>query len=198
MSSFLQQRETSVDRTGGEIKGEMFVRLWPLGSEQSRALCSCSGGICGSGPEHMRLSPFSRSPHVPLPHMFTLKLFVSETLFSGQLAPQPSFPPNKHCTGNCRDIWDFWGLLVERRRNLEQGCSLWHLGGEGRAKSQAGGGIQRGGHDLAVGGWWAPWVRHISTGKQIQVTQFPMTPGGAPTVCVWSVTSLVTQGAKPG
>lgn len=159
--------------------GGVFTGLRPLGPEQSRAVCSCWGGICGSGPEHMSLSPFYRSSREPLLHMFTLKLFVSETLFSPQLAPQPAFPPNKHSTGNCRDIWDFWGLLVERRRSLEQGCSLWDPGGEGRAKMQAGGGTRRGGRDPALGGWWAPSVIHTSTDKQVQVTQFPMTPRGA-------------------
>lgn len=44
---------------------------------------------------------------------------------------------------------------MERRRRLEQGCSLCHLGGEGRAKTlKEGMGIRRRGRDLALGGWW--------------------------------------------
>lgn len=48
-----------------------------------------------SGPEHTSLSPSYRSPHIPIPaHVYPQtqpKLFVSEALFSRQLAPQPSF-----------------------------------------------------------------------------------------------------------
>lgn len=97
--------------------------------------------------------------------------------------PPALFPPNKHCTGNCRDIWDFWEVPVERRWELEQGCSLWHLGGEGRAKTQKKEGGSRG------EGVTLPWVvdgvgsiskMHIYTDKQVQVTQFLLTPLGAP------------------
>lgn len=100
--------------------------------------------------------------------------------------PPALFPPNKHCTGNCRDIWDFWGVPVERRRGLEQGCSLWHLGGEGRAKTQRGGREGRVWGDPKKRAWpwfgwlagWAASVKCISTDEQVQVTQFPLTPSG--------------------
>lgn len=160
--SALQQRALSMEQTGGG-RG-MFIRLWRLGPEQSVALFPCWGGICVSGLEHTSLSPFTA--RLTYPSCTCLPSNTAQTVcewgsFSTRLAslplPPALIPPNKHCTGNCRDIWDFWGVPVERRRGLEQGCSLWHLGGVGRAKTQkeeggGGGGIQRGGRDLALGG----------------------------------------------
>lgn len=108
--------------------------------------------------------------------------------FFSAARPPAHFPPNKHCTGNCRDIWDFWEVPVERRRGIEQGCSLWHLGGEGRAKTQKKGGIQRGRRDLALGGWWGgqhQWdaYTHWQTGTGDPVSFDPVGSTGAWSAC---------------
>lgn len=57
---------------------------------------------------------------------------------------------------------------MERGRALEQGCSMWHLGGKGRAKKQSRE-IHRGERDLAFSGLagWTPLVKYISTDKQV-------------------------------
>lgn len=61
--------------------------------------------------------------HTPPVHVYPPtqpKLFVSAALSRCSLLVPPHpwalIPPNKHCTGNCRDIWDFWGDRVERSK----------------------------------------------------------------------------------
>ena len=117
--------------------------------------------------------------------------------------PPALFPPNKHCTGNCRDIWDFWEVPVERRRGLEQGCSLWHLGGEGRAKTQKKGGGGPEGRAWPCLGWlmgWAASVRCIYTltNRYRWPNFFWPHREHWGLACVLRLTSLVTEGADPG
>ena len=82
-----------------------------------------------SGLEHTGLSAAYRSPRVPLLLVFTLKLFVSEALFSRQPAPPPPPSPPSLCQINIApEIAGISGIFEGSRwkggEGLEQGCSL--------------------------------------------------------------------------
>lgn len=139
------RRLLSLEQTSGGTR--MFVGPRQLGSKQSAALCAL---LRWTRPEHTGLSSFTTG--LTHPSCTCLPSSAAQTVcewgsFSIQLARPLSAPlapllPNKHCTGNCRDIWDFWGGdWVERSKRLEQGCSLWHL--LRRGEGQDAGGVGR-------------------------------------------------------
>lgn len=109
------KRLPSLEQTSGGRR--MFVGPRQLGSKQSAALCAL---LRWTRPEHTGLSSFTTGPTHP--SCTCLPFSAAQTVcewgsFSIQLARPPSLLPppgalilpNKHCTGNCRDIWDFWG-----------------------------------------------------------------------------------------
>lgn len=67
--------------------------------------------------------------------MFTFKLFVSETLFSTQLGPRPSFR-QINIAPEIAGISGIFEVLVEKRRRPEQvaPCDTLEVGGGARPR----------------------------------------------------------------
>lgn len=126
----------------------------------------------------------SRTPPAHVYPQTQPKLFVSEALFSSSLAPQPSFRQ----INIAPEIAGISGIFERSRwkggESWNKGalCDTLEVRGGRRRRRRRGGGSRGEGVTL-------PWVvdgvgsiskMHIYTDKQVQVTQFLLTPLGAP------------------
>lgn len=146
----------------------MLIRLRRLGPETER----CS--VCQDQNTWASVPLTARFTHTPPAHVYSqpTQTVCEWGPFFTPLPTSPLFLPNKHCTGNCRDCWDFSGgpgrkKETTRTRLLSVTPWRWVVG-----CTCEDGGSRVEGVTPALGGWWVLSLRY----KQVKVTQFPVTP----------------------
>lgn len=146
----------------------MLIRLRRLGPETER----CS--VCQDQNTWASVPLTARFTHTPPAHVYSqpTQTVCEWGPFFTPLPTSPLFLPNKHCTGNCRDCWDFSGgpgrkEETTRTRLLSVTPWRWVVG-----CTCEDGGSRVEGVTPALGGWWVLSLRY----KQVKVTQFPVTP----------------------
>lgn len=146
----------------------MLIRLRRLWPETER----CS--VCQDQNTWASVPLTARFTHTPPAHVYSqpTQTVCEWGPFFTPLPTSPLFLPNKHCTGNCRDCWDFSGgpgrkAETTRTRLLSVTPWRWVVG-----CTCEDGGSRVEGVTPALGGWWVLSLRY----KQVKVTQFPVTP----------------------